>query len=151
MNLDHLACFIEVASQRSFTKAADRLYLSQSTVSRRVGHLEEELGCRLIERNALDFELTREGETVLALGSAVLEQVARLQNSRRPARSSSASTACSSTSTWQRSCAAAWEQAIRRCTWTSAADCCANWRATSRKTASTSPSPPTASCPAATA
>ena len=65
LNLDHLACFIEVASQRGFTKAAERLFLSQSTVSRRVSHLEEELGCRLIERTALDFELTPEGKTAL--------------------------------------------------------------------------------------
>lgn len=80
LNLDHLACFIEVASQRSFTKAAERLFLSQSTVSRRIGHLEEELGCRLIERTALDFELTPEGKTALELGSVVLEKVALLQS-----------------------------------------------------------------------
>ena len=80
LNLDHLACLIEVASQRSFTKAAERLFLSQSTVSRRVSHLEEELGCHLIERTALDFELTPEGKTVLELGSTVLEKVTLLQN-----------------------------------------------------------------------
>ena len=78
LDTENLSCFITVAANRSFTKAADLLYLSQPTVSRRVGRLEEELGYRLIDRGASDFALTRAGELVYKEGGKIIESIAAL-------------------------------------------------------------------------
>ncbi|MEG0503759.1 MAG: LysR family transcriptional regulator, partial [Raoultibacter sp.] len=68
MNIENLECFVEVASCGNFTKAAERMFLVQSTASRRVQRLEEELGETLIVRDAPFFRLTREGELVFEKG-----------------------------------------------------------------------------------
>jgi len=48
MNLTHLAIFIKVAEEGSFTRAAAGLYISAATTSRAVSSLEEALGVRLL-------------------------------------------------------------------------------------------------------
>jgi len=79
MNIENLKCFIAVASCESFTKASEQLFLTQSTVSRRVARLEDDLGKRLIVRsNSSDFTLTREGKLVLREGRLILSSVSSL-------------------------------------------------------------------------
>lgn len=71
MNLDnrikfrHLACFLEVARQRSFAKAADAVAVSQPAISKTLKELEEILGARLFERSKAGAELTEAGVTFL--------------------------------------------------------------------------------------
>ncbi|MEG0374712.1 MAG: LysR family transcriptional regulator [Raoultibacter sp.] len=79
MNIENLECFVEVASCGNFTKAAERMFLVQSTASRRVQRLEEELGETLIVRDAPFFRLTREGELVFEKGREILDQMASLE------------------------------------------------------------------------
>lgn len=79
MNIENLECFIEVASCGNFTKAADQMFLAQSTASRRVRKLEEELGTTLIARDAPTFRLTREGRIVFNEGRRILEGIASLE------------------------------------------------------------------------
>ena len=61
MNLDnrikfrHLACFLEVARQRSFAKAADAVAVSQPAISKTLKELEEILGARLATIHNLHF------------------------------------------------------------------------------------------------
>lgn len=50
--------FWHVAREKSFSKAADAVYLSQSTVSTHVNKLEKELGIRLFDRSGREVELT---------------------------------------------------------------------------------------------
>lgn len=60
-----LFLFIKVAQIGSFTKAARELELYQSTISRRISTLEEELGTKLIVRTSNHFELTKDGQQLL--------------------------------------------------------------------------------------
>ncbi len=51
MDYQDMAVFLSLVENRNISKTANLLYLSQSTVSHRLKQLEEELGCRLVERN----------------------------------------------------------------------------------------------------
>lgn len=58
-NLDY---FIEVAKTGSFTRAAERLYVSQPSLSQSIKRLEDSLGAQLIDRSAAPLRLTFAGE-----------------------------------------------------------------------------------------
>jgi DNA-binding transcriptional LysR family regulator len=75
MDIRHLTYFIEVAKYRSFTKASKSLHLSQSTLSKVVKSLEEELNVELIDRSLKKIELTDAGEIVLAEGEIIMESL----------------------------------------------------------------------------
>jgi DNA-binding transcriptional LysR family regulator len=62
--LDHLLLrsFVAVADCGNFTRAAERLHLTQSTVSQQIRRLEDNLGCRLLDRSARQILMTAEGE-----------------------------------------------------------------------------------------
>lgn len=75
MDIRHLTYFIEVAKYKSFTKASKSLHLSQSTLSKVVKSLEEELNVELIDRSAKKIELTDAGEIVLAEGEKIMESL----------------------------------------------------------------------------
>ena len=61
MNRSEVQCFLAAAETLSFTKAADKLYLSRQAVSRRILNLEEKLNTRLFFRNNQALILTDEG------------------------------------------------------------------------------------------
>lgn len=61
MDYRHLKYFMEVAQQKSFSKAARNLHISQSAISRMIKSLEEELGVTLFIRNAKTVEITAQG------------------------------------------------------------------------------------------
>jgi DNA-binding transcriptional LysR family regulator len=65
MDLNHLTVFQAVAETQSFTKAAGRLGLDKSRVSRALRALEETLGTTLVARTTRSVRLTAEGETLL--------------------------------------------------------------------------------------
>ena len=52
INLKQLEAFVATAEYSSFTKAAEELFLTQSTISSHISALENTLGVRLIQRNA---------------------------------------------------------------------------------------------------
>ncbi|MYL33613.1 LysR family transcriptional regulator [Pontibacillus yanchengensis] len=61
MNLHKLNYFIEIAKQRSYTKASKKLYVSQPALSKQMKLLEEEMGFPLFTRSAKGLELTEKG------------------------------------------------------------------------------------------
>ena len=63
--------FRAVAHQRSFSRAAEELALSQPSVSNQVASLEREIGVRLLERAPGGLKLTREGEILLEHADAI--------------------------------------------------------------------------------
>lgn len=75
MNFEQLRIFITVVEQRSFTKAAEALYISHSTTSRNVSALEETLGVRLLARDNRSVRLTPAGEILYREGSKLLKKI----------------------------------------------------------------------------
>ena len=81
INLKQLEAFVATAEFSSFTKAAEVMYLTQSTVSSHIGALEETLGVRLIQRSARQrVSLTKEGELVYREARDILERCQALQD-----------------------------------------------------------------------
>src|SRR5215210_5242405 len=66
--------FRAVAHQRSFSRAARELALSQPAVSNQVAALEREIGARLLRRQPGGLRLTREGQILLEHADAIAER-----------------------------------------------------------------------------
>ncbi|MFG2025977.1 LysR substrate-binding domain-containing protein [Streptomyces sp. NPDC048825] len=69
----HLRTFLAVAQTLSFTQAARRLGLRQSTVSQHVRRLESTAGRQLFSRDTHSVELTEDGEAMLGFARRILE------------------------------------------------------------------------------
>lgn len=72
MTLNQLSYFVEIVKQSSFTKAADKLFVSQSTLSKSIRTLEEEFQIALINRSAKEFALTQEGHIFYEYAERIL-------------------------------------------------------------------------------
>ncbi|HCF6874161.1 TPA: LysR family transcriptional regulator [Pseudomonas aeruginosa] len=81
MELRHLRCFLAVAEELHFARAAERLHMEQSPLSRAVKELEEELGTQLFIRTTRSTKLTHAGRLFL-------EHVPRIFTSLQQARDS---------------------------------------------------------------
>lgn len=84
-----MECFIAVAEELHFARAADRVHLSVSPVSRAIKELERDLGGQLFVRSYHRVELTEFGAALLPLAQQVIEDADAL---RRRARALSGST-----------------------------------------------------------
>lgn len=73
MNTRQIEYIIEIAEQKNMQRAAERLFVSQSTLSQALIKLEKELNCQLFIRNAREMVLTREGEAYVQGGKEILE------------------------------------------------------------------------------
>ncbi|MBY9080265.1 LysR family transcriptional regulator [Paenibacillus sp. HN-1] len=87
MITDALRVFVTVAEERHFSRAAERLNLSQPGVSLHIRNLENELGARLFNRNPKQVSLTDAGEILYARAKVMLglyeeaaQAIALLQN-----------------------------------------------------------------------
>ena len=73
MNLRFVEAFYWVASLKSISRAADKLYLTQSAMSSRIATLEEELGILLLDRGDKQFKLTVAGARFFVYAQKLLE------------------------------------------------------------------------------
>ncbi len=53
---------IEIAKERSFSKAAEKLYIAQPSLSRYIINLEDKLGVKIFDRSKMPLEITEAGE-----------------------------------------------------------------------------------------
>jgi DNA-binding transcriptional LysR family regulator len=81
MELRQLHYFIAVAEALNFRKAAERLHITQPSVSRKVRQLEDELGVALLIRDRKQVHLTDAGRMVLHKAKALLAETAELAQS----------------------------------------------------------------------
>src|SRR6266849_1603750 len=75
VQMGHLRCFLAVAEQRHFTRAARELGLAQPSVSSQVRRLESELGSELFHRMKGNVTLTPAGEALLPFARRILADV----------------------------------------------------------------------------
>lgn len=72
MDIEQIRTFLSVAANGSFQEAANRLYVTQSTVSMRIQRLEESLRAPLFVRNRAGAQLTQQGKRFLKHAKAML-------------------------------------------------------------------------------
>ena len=83
---DRVRIFHAVAEAGSFTRAADRLGLSQSAISRQIGALEDDLGAPLFHRHARGLVLTEQGDILLETAREVARRMAATQGALKESR-----------------------------------------------------------------
>ena len=74
MDNQNLKAFITVAELGSFSEAADRLYLTQSAISKRIAQLEQQIGKKLFDRIARQVSLTEAGSELLPRAQRILQE-----------------------------------------------------------------------------
>lgn len=75
MELRHLRYFVAVAEEENFHRAAEKLHVSQSPLSRQVQQLEEEIGVELFAPSGRGVKLTLAGRLLLERAKAILASV----------------------------------------------------------------------------
>ncbi|WP_328634160.1 LysR substrate-binding domain-containing protein [Streptomyces sp. NBC_00356] len=80
LDLRQLRYFVAVAEEEHVGRAAERLHISQSPLSRQIAQLEKGLGLTLFERSQQRIRLTSDGRVFLTEATALLRHAARLEN-----------------------------------------------------------------------
>jgi DNA-binding transcriptional LysR family regulator len=84
--LAHLRCFVAVADERHFGRAAARLHVTQPALSRTIARLERTLGAQLFERTSRNVSLSSAGEVLLADAEHLVDRADRFLETAARAR-----------------------------------------------------------------
>lgn len=79
MELRQLRYFLAVARTMNFTRAAEEMHIAQPPLSRQISNLEDELGVRLIDRDARPMRLTSSGEFFQERAQEIVSRIDRLK------------------------------------------------------------------------
>ena len=91
MQIETLKIFCDLAELQSFSKTADRHFLSQSAVSQQLAQLELTYKCQLINRKKRPIELTKEGQLFYTAATDMLERHEQLRSELNALKSSTES------------------------------------------------------------
>ena len=83
MNIKHLEHLLALADTGSFSRAAEKLFLTQSALSRSIQSLEDELGAKVLDRIGKRNELTPLGQDVVARARHIVREAAELRQSAK--------------------------------------------------------------------
>jgi LysR family cyn operon transcriptional activator len=75
MELRHLRYFLALAESLNFTRAAERVHVTQSTLSHQIRQLEEEVGQPLFDRSGRRVLMTEAGDAFLAYAQRALKEI----------------------------------------------------------------------------
>ena len=75
MNINQLKYFISVAEYKSFTKAANQYYFSQTAITQQIHALEVQMAVTLIDRRKRPIALTPAGNVFLQEAKAIVERM----------------------------------------------------------------------------
>lgn len=89
MRIEDMECFRVLAETLSYTNAANRLYLTQSSLTRTIQQMEEELGFQLFDRSRRSVSLTSAGQSFYQSCEAVLAEYYNSVDKARHARDGS--------------------------------------------------------------
>lgn len=88
MQIETLKIFCDLAELQSFSKTADRHFLSQSAISQQLAQLELAYKCQLINRKKRPIELTKEGQLFYTAAIDILERHEQLRSELNALKSS---------------------------------------------------------------
>jgi len=91
MHIETLKIFCDLAEIQSFSKTAEKHYLSQSAVSQQLAQLELTHKCQLINRKKRPIELTKSGQLLYTAAIDMLERYEQLRSELNALKSSSGS------------------------------------------------------------
>ena len=80
MTIQQLKYVVTVAETGTITEAADRLYISQPSLTNAIHELEKEMNVQIFNRTNKGISLSKEGEDFLGYARQVLEQAAILED-----------------------------------------------------------------------
>ena len=83
MELRILRYFLAVAEEQSFSRAAERLHVSQPALSQQLGAYEDEIGAKLFVRSPKRIDLTEKGRVLIRHARDIVELAARTEESLR--------------------------------------------------------------------
>ena len=83
MNIKHLEHLLALADTGSFSRAAEKMFLTQSALSRSIQSLEDELGAKVLDRIGKRNELTPLGQDVVARARHIVREAAELRQSAK--------------------------------------------------------------------
>ena len=83
MNIKHLEHLLALADTGSFSRAAEKLFITQSALSRSIQSLEEELGGKVLDRIGKRNELTPLGQDVVTRARHIVRDAAELRHSAK--------------------------------------------------------------------
>lgn len=86
MNIDKLLCFIDLTETHNYTETAERLFTTQSNISKQILSLEKELDAALFDRSSRKLRLTPAGEALLPHAKHIAADYRRLTEAMCPFR-----------------------------------------------------------------
>jgi len=75
MDIQNIRAFLMVAETQSFSRAAEKLFLTQPAISKRIATLEDSLDCQLFDRLGKNIQLTQAGQALIPSYQRILSEI----------------------------------------------------------------------------
>ena len=79
MDIQNIRAFLMVVETRSFSRAAEKLFITQPAISKRISTLELSLDCKLFDRLGKNIQLTQAGEAIIPSYQRIIAEINETQ------------------------------------------------------------------------